>query len=148
ILLFNQGAEQVFGYAAAELNGKPLDLLLPQRLAPAHQKHIEAFATAPEVSRTMAQRREVFGRRKDGQEFPAEASISKLKLGEEMIFTVILRDITERKEAAEALRASAQLARGQTEALTRTLDALAKESAPDRLVEHVLRTITEQLAAH
>jgi signal transduction histidine kinase len=96
----------------------------------------------------MAQRREVFGRRKDGREFPAEASISKLQVGQDVTFTVILRDITERKEAAEALRASAQLARGQTEALTRTLDALAKESAPDRLVEHVLRTITEQLEAH
>jgi signal transduction histidine kinase len=61
----------------------------------------------------------------------------------------------ERERAEEALRrsesrlrASAQLALGQTEALTRTLDALAKESAPDRLVEHVLRTITEQLQAH
>ncbi|HWX20758.1 MAG TPA: GAF domain-containing protein [Candidatus Binatia bacterium] len=54
----------------------------------------------------------------------------------------------ERKRAGEALRSSEQVARGQTEALTRTLDALAKESAPDRLVEHVLRTITEQLEAH
>jgi signal transduction histidine kinase len=96
----------------------------------------------------MAQRREVFGRRKDGREFPAEASISKLKLGQEVVFTVILRDITERKEAAEALRASAQLARVQAEALKVSLDALAKESAPDRLVEHVLRTITRQFAAH
>jgi len=59
-----------------------------------------------------------------------------------------LRDVTERKQAAETLRASEQVARGQTEALTRTLDALAKESAPDRLVEHVLRTITQQLEAH
>jgi PAS domain S-box-containing protein len=148
VLLFNHGAEKVFGYSAAELIGKPLDLLLPPRLAQAHQKHVETFSTSAEVSRTMAQRREVFGRRKDGREFHAEASISKLRLGEEIIFTVILRDITERKEAAETLRASAQLARGQTEALTRTLDALAKESAPDRLVEHVLRTITEQLEAH
>ncbi len=54
----------------------------------------------------------------------------------------------ERERSEDAVRASAQLARGQTEALTRTLDALAKESAPDRLVEHVLRTITEQLEAH
>ena len=54
----------------------------------------------------------------------------------------------ERERAEEALRASAQLARGQAEALTRTLDALARESAPDRLVEHVLRTITEQLDAY
>jgi signal transduction histidine kinase len=54
----------------------------------------------------------------------------------------------ERKRAEEALHASAQLARGQTEALTRTLDALAKESAPERLVEHVLRTIIGQLDGH
>jgi PAS domain S-box-containing protein len=148
ILLFNQGAEKVFGYAATEVIGKPLDLLLPQRFAHAHRGHVEQFAKAPEVSRSMAQRREVFGRRKDGREFPAEASISKLDLGAEVVFTVILRDITERKEAAEALRASAQLARGQAEALTRTLDALAKESAPERLVEHVLRTIISQLDAH
>jgi PAS domain S-box-containing protein len=148
ILLFNQGAEKVFGYSGSELIGKPLDLLLPLRFAGAHKEHVAEFATSSEVSRTMAQRREVFGRRKDGREFPAEASISKLRLGEEVIFTVILRDVTERKNAAESLRASAQLARGQTEALTRTLDALAKESDPDRLIEHVLRTITQQLDAH
>jgi PAS domain S-box-containing protein len=148
VVLFNQGAEKVFGYAAAEVIGKPLDFLLPQRFVRAHQTHVDEFARSPHVSRTMGQRREVFGRRKDGNEFPAEASISKLDLGKEVVFTVILRDITQRKEASEALRASEQLARGQAEALSRTLDALAKESAPDRLVEHVLRTIIGQLDAH
>lgn len=148
IVLFNQGAERVFGYGATEVIGKPLDFLLPQRFAHAHQAHVKEFARSGEVSRTMAQRREVFGRRKEGAEFPAEASISKLQLGEEMLFTVILRDVTERKEAAEALRASEQLARGQAETLSRTLDALAKESAPDRLLEHVLRTIIGHLDAH
>ena len=148
ILLFNQGAEKVFGYTASEVIGKPLDVLLPQRFAHAHRAHLEEFAESPEVARTMAQRREVFGRRKDGREFPPKPPSPSCNLGGEVVFTVILRDITERKEAAEALRASEQLARGQAEALTRTLDALAKESAPDRLVEHVLRTITEQLEAH
>jgi len=148
VVLFNQGAEKLFGYAATEAIGRPLDVLLPERFAHAHHAHLEEFANSPDVSRTMAQRREVFGLRKDGNEFPAEASISKLKLGDEVIFTVILRDITERKRTAETLRASEQVARGQTEALTRTLDALAQESAPDRLVEHVLRTITQQLEAH
>src|SRR2546426_1158808 len=57
-------------------------------------------------------------------------------------------DITERKEAAEALIASENFARGQVEALKSALDALAMESAPDRLVEHILRTLTEQFAAH
>ena len=63
-------------------------------------------------------------------------------------FVGAVMDITDRKRAAEALHASEQLARGQVEALTRTLDALAMESVPDRFAEHVLRTITEQLNAH
>ena len=113
IVLFNQGAEKVFGYAQTEVVGKSLDLLLPQRFASAHREHLKEFAQSPDVARMMGQRREVFGRRKDGSEFPAEASISKLDLGGELVFTVILRDITERKRAAEALRASEQLARGQ-----------------------------------
>ena len=148
IVLFNQGAEKVFGYTQGEVIGKPLDLLLPKRFAHAHRDHVKEFAGSQDVARVMGQRREVFGLRKDGGEFPAEASISKLDLGGEQVFTVILRDITERKRAAEALRASEQLARGQTEALTRALDALARESSPDRIVEHVLRTMISQLEAH
>jgi len=148
IVLFNQGAEKVFGYSQDEVIGKPLDLLLPQRFAHAHQGHIKEFAQSPDVARVMGQRREVFGLRKDGSEFPAEASISKLDLGGELVFTVILRDITERKQVAEALRASEKLARGQADALTRALEALTRESSPDRIVEHVLRTMTAQLDAH
>jgi len=60
----------------------------------------------------------------------------------------VVMDITDRKDAERALSASEQLARGQVDALTRTLDAPAIESAPDRVIEHVLRTITEQLGAH
>lgn len=60
----------------------------------------------------------------------------------------IVMDITERKRTEEALAASEELARGQVRALTRTIDALANESAPDRLLEHVLSTITEQFGAH
>jgi len=148
VVLFNQGAEKVFGYKQTEVVGTSLELLLPQRFASAHREHFREFTQSPDVARVMGQRREVFGRRKDGSNFPAEASISKLDLGGDLVFTVILRDITDRKRAAEALRASEQLARGQVEALTRTLDALAMESVPDRFAEHVLRTITEQLNAH
>jgi len=62
-------------------------------------------------------------------------------------FIGAVMDITERKQAAETLRASEQLARGQVEALKKTLDELAKESDPDRLVEHVLRTIAAKFNA-
>jgi PAS domain S-box-containing protein len=57
-------------------------------------------------------------------------------------------DVTEQKQAAEALRASERFARGQAEALSRALDAIARETSPDRIVEHVLRTMIKQLDAH
>jgi PAS domain S-box-containing protein len=119
IVLFNQGAQKVFGYAESEVIGKSLELLLPQRFAHAHRSHIEGFAKSTEISRLMAQRSAVFGRRKDGSEFPAEASISKLDLGKEFLFTVILRDITEQKRLENRLRRSeSNLAEGQR--LTKT----------------------------
>ncbi|MBE2214571.1 MAG: PAS domain S-box protein [Opitutaceae bacterium] len=276
ILLFNRGAERIFGYASSAILGRPLSTLLPERFAAMHDRHLETFARSPEISRSMAQRNEVFGRRKDGSEFPAEASISKLTQGDDVVFTVILREITERrrlenrlrqsernlaegqrltktgswtldfrtgetdwsvetcrifgfpdpppsphynafrarvrpedraavdnglresfetgeprpleyifilpdgtekhietisqpvrdetgavvrlmgtvmdvtarKRTEATLRAAELLARGQLNALTRTLDALALEAEPDRIREHVLRTIAEQLSAH
>lgn len=104
IQLFNQGAEKIFGYSAAEVMGQSLDLLLPENLRQKHRQYIKQFRYTPEVSRTMGTRSQVFGRRKDGSQFPAEASISKLEVGSERLFTVILRDITSRVVAQEALQ--------------------------------------------
>jgi PAS domain S-box-containing protein len=106
ITMFNQGAERIFGYSTEEVLGQPLDMLIPSRFKEIHHQHISGFADSGDVSRTMGERTEVYGRRKDGSEFPGEASISKLDLGSERIFTVMLRDITKRKRADAALRAS------------------------------------------
>src|SRR3954464_6963233 len=106
ILLFNQGAERIFGYQRDEILGQSLNTLLPSRFLDAHRHHIEQFSGSPVASRTMGERREIFGRRKGGIDFPAEASISKAKLEEGWVFTVILRDITQRKIADELIRAS------------------------------------------
>ena len=103
IVLFNHGAEAIFGYAASEILGQPLDRLLPPRFSEMHRRHIQNFAAAPEASRRMGERSEVWGRRKDGTEFPAEASISKLDENGRTIFTAILRDVTAHRKAEEAL---------------------------------------------
>ena len=103
IQLFNQGAEAISGYRSDEILEQNLDILLPVELRLRHVALVEAFDQAPEVSRRMSRRGEIVGLRKDGSQFPAEASISKLDLGGEMLFTVLLRDITERKEVERTI---------------------------------------------
>src|SRR6266581_1922726 len=106
ITLFNQGAEKVFGYTAQEVMGQPLDVLLPSRFVEEHHRHIAEFAESPDVARKMGERREVFGRRKDQTEFSAEASISKFDLRGKKIFSVMLRDISDRKKTENLIKAS------------------------------------------
>jgi PAS domain S-box-containing protein len=106
IILFNQGAEKLFGYTAQTIIGESLDILLPARLAGVHREHIHAFGHSRVAARQMGERSEILGRRRDGTEFPAVASISKVEYEGEMIVTVILRDVTERKFTEERLRAS------------------------------------------
>lgn len=108
IRLFNNGAETIFGYTAGDMIGQSIDRLLPERFREGHGQHIAAFLEAPETSRLMNGRGTFYGQRADGTEFPAEASISKLELPDETVLTVILRDITERVRAEEALKKAKQ----------------------------------------
>jgi PAS domain S-box-containing protein len=104
ITVFNEGAEQIFGYSKGEMIGAPLEQLIPERYRTGHRAHFAAFAAGDHVARTMGARTEVFGLRRTGEEFPAEASISKITVGSETFFSVVLRDITSRKQVEEALR--------------------------------------------
>ncbi|QSQ25412.1 PAS domain S-box protein [Pyxidicoccus parkwayensis] len=106
ITVFNEGAEHIFGYSAREALGQSLDLLIPERYHQLHRQHVALFTTGTESSRTMAERLPIVGRRKSGEEFPAEASLSKVDLDGAHLLTVMLRDISARKRAEEVLRNS------------------------------------------
>jgi PAS domain S-box-containing protein len=106
IILFNQGAEKLFGYTRESIIGQPLDILLPPRLAGLHRHHVAAFGQSRVAARQMGERSEILGQRWDGSEFPAAASISKVEFDGDTMITVILRDVTGRKLAEEQLRAS------------------------------------------
>lgn len=103
VVLFNRGAERAFGYATAEILGQPFERLIPERYGVEHRRHVDEFAVAPTASRLMGDRRPVAGRRKDGSEFPAEVSICKFEERGEIFFASIIRDVSERKKAEEAL---------------------------------------------
>lgn len=108
IILFNDGAEKIFGCAAEDVLNQPIDILIPSEYRTAHGPHIEKFSRAKNASRPMAERAEVFGLRRNGERFPAEASISKIEVEGKLLYTVILRDISIRKKDERKLQESEQ----------------------------------------
>lgn len=94
--VFNKGAEGIFGYSQAEAIGAPFDMLIPPRFRATHRQHLERFASGEQDSRRMGERSAtILGIRKNGEEFPAVAAISRLDVGGEKLLTAVLRDVTE-----------------------------------------------------
>jgi PAS domain S-box-containing protein len=127
IILFNQGAERLFGWRVEEATGRPLNLLLPERYHAGHGAHIDNFARSGASARQMAERRMIFAARKDGTEFPAEASISKLAVDGGLIYTVILRDISIRKAYERELETAKETAEAAMQAKSMFLANMSHE---------------------
>lgn len=104
ITLYNQSAENIFGFSAKEALGQSLNILIPGHFHAAHERHVAEFSESAKQSLHMSKRRRVFGLRKDGTEFPMSASVSRLDLGGEKCFTIICSDVTQEVRAAEELR--------------------------------------------
>jgi PAS domain S-box-containing protein len=103
IVLANQVAEELFGYTREELVGRNVDSLLPESLVAAHAAHRSHYRVHP-VRRPMGQGLVLKARRKNGVEVPVEISLSPMRVGDSFRITAIIRDVTARKKAEEALR--------------------------------------------
>ncbi len=93
---FNPASEKIFGYAAAEVIGKNVSVLMPTPHREQHDGYIENYKHTGQA-KIIGIGRETFGRKKDGTVFPMDLSVSEVKLSDRRMFTGFMRDITERK---------------------------------------------------
>lgn len=145
IILFNRGAEDIFGWASDEILGQPLDVLLPAAHRSIHRRHVEAFCMDPIPARPMATRQEVCGLRRSGQEFPAEASIVRTQANGQDILTVLLRDISHRRRREDRQRFLVEVSELLFRSLEvgNTLEAFGSK-AVETLADHcVLHMVSE-----
>ncbi len=132
ILHFNHGASQIFGYLPEEVVGRPLTDLIPDRYRHTHGDLVAGFGSGAHHARCMSERSEIFGLRKNGEEFPAEGSISRLETRDGVVYTVVLRDVTDRTLRArnERFLVESTGALGTSLDVTRTLQSLANVPVP------------------
>jgi PAS domain S-box-containing protein len=126
VVLVNAQAERLFGYSREELLGKSVDMLVPDRYRAAHAGHRAGYLGDPRV-REMGSGLDLFGRRKDGSEFPIEISLSPLETDDGLLVSSAIRNITDRKRVEEELRRAKDLA----EAASRELEAFSYSVAHD-----------------
>jgi PAS domain S-box-containing protein len=104
IVLFNATAEKIFVCPASEAIGSSVERFIPQRFRAGHLDRVRRFGESGITNRTLGGPGTLWGLRTTGEEFPIEASISKVESGGKKFFTAVIRDITERKVAEDRLR--------------------------------------------
>ncbi|ORT89101.1 hypothetical protein B7G54_02765 [Burkholderia puraquae] len=142
VVIFNPMAEQVFGVSAMEAIGAPLSRFIPERFRAAHTKHVDQFGVTGVSERQMGRQRVLFGLRANGEEFPIEASISQIRDASGKLYTVMLRDITERLRAENALK----LSREELRELSANLQNV-REAEKTRIARELHDDLGQQLTA-
>ena len=128
ITLVNQQTEQLFGYTPAELLGQPVETLVPERFHTEHRQHRRGYLAAPTMRPMgMGLGLALFGRRKDGSEFPVEISLSPLQTSQGTLVSAAVRDITDRKHAQAALQQAKLAAEQANQAKSDYLSRMSHE---------------------
>ena len=137
VVLFNAAAEKMFGCPQEQAMGAPLAWFIPDRFRSAHARHVDDFGATGVTSRRMAGARVVMGLRRNGEEFPIDASISQLTDGTSRFYTVVLRDVSERMLTLESLARSKEELREL---------ASAASSAREHEQSRIARELHDELA--
>ena len=138
MVLVNSQTQHLFGYAREELLGKKVEILVPPQLRERHSVHRAMYFDNPS-SRPMGSGLELYGRRKDGSEFPVEISLSPLETEEGVLVSSVIRDITTRKRIEEVQKRSAEA----IERMVRELDHRVKNTIAlvESVADHTLRSV-------
>jgi len=136
IVMFNPAAERVFLHEAEQVIGESVDILIPARFRRAHAEQIARFKETGVSRRRMGAGVPLWGLKANGEEFPMEASICHVASSSGTFFSVFLRDISERQQTEQALRAS-------RDELTRLSNALLHEREQER--KHIARELHDDL---
>ncbi len=151
IALVNHQTEKVFGYDRSELLGQLVEMLVPERFRARHPGHRAGYFANPEV-RAMGMGRELFGRRKDGSEFPVEIGLNPIRTDEGLFVLSALVDVTERKLADERWRQAVEAAAGglvmiHRQGRTLLVDAPAEEAIGGDFDGHSLELLAPNFRA-
>lgn len=138
IVLFNKAAEKIFGVPAVDALGRPLERFISEHFRRAHHEHLRTFGEGDGAKRVMGRQVTLRALRANGEEFPIEASISQTDVGGQKLLTVILRDITERVRADQALR---EADRRKNEFLAMLGHELRNPLAPIRNAVQVMKKV-------
>jgi len=137
IVLVNAQLEEMFGFSPGELVGKDLGRLIPERFRDKHRKLLGHYFEKPS-SRPMGLIYEIYGLRRNGTEFPADISLSSLKMDDEPVAAASVRDITERKQVEETLEHNYHIQRVTSSALKIALEPLSLDEQFDRILDLTL----------
>jgi PAS domain S-box-containing protein len=147
IVMVNKRAEDLFGYPREEITGQPIEQLMPQRFRESHPERIRSFFSNPST-RPMGSGLELFGSNKAGKEFPVEISLSPIETEDGTLVASSLRDITERKQAEETLKAlneNVEKQRRTEIALNKLSELLRCEQEMDNLASVIVHQLAQYL---